>query len=392
MTNTGKQSTIKLAAIDLDGTLLDGREQIPTKTVDHLITLQQNGLRIVLCSGRSPFEMEVYARQLQMDVYDGYLIYTNGSGIEGCQSDLSLRFPSLRASQIHTLLRIGRTFHLLIYAPQEGCYFLEGGPRMKRLFAFGRQRCPHPTHPLTKLFSLVIIVEDLERALSQQTNKLCFRGSPPADPPDGRLSGQPAAGSCSASFISPAAASRSIRNTSTKAKRSLSSVSGCTFRQSRSSSSATVPTITRCLNAFPTVLPWAMPIASPDRRPHTSPLPTMKKACGSICSPSVCKKQSCIRSSSSAGLFFCFFISDLGQPFHRWKVFRRSGCAGLRIWQCQVDLLLSQRDQRIAGFVKLSVQVQAYALAAGPDAHRLRPSVTDKFLIGQMGPFFVFSR
>ena len=32
MTNTGKQSTIKLAAIDLDGTLLDGREQIPTKT------------------------------------------------------------------------------------------------------------------------------------------------------------------------------------------------------------------------------------------------------------------------------------------------------------------------------------------------------------------------
>ena len=93
MTNTGKQPTIKLAAIDLDGTLLDGREQIPTKTVDHLITLQQNGLRIVLCSGRSPFEMEVYARQLQMDVYDGYLIYTNGSGIEGCQSDLSLRFP-----------------------------------------------------------------------------------------------------------------------------------------------------------------------------------------------------------------------------------------------------------------------------------------------------------
>ena len=121
MTNTGKQPTIKLAAIDLDGTLLDGREQIPTKTVDHLITLQQNGLRIVLCSGRSPFEMEVYARQLQMDVYDGYLIYTNGSGIEGCQSDLSLRFPSLSASQIHTLLRIGRTFHLLIYAPQEGC-------------------------------------------------------------------------------------------------------------------------------------------------------------------------------------------------------------------------------------------------------------------------------
>ena len=48
MTNTGKQPTIKLAAIDLDGTLLDGREQIPTKTVDHLITLQQNGLRIVL--------------------------------------------------------------------------------------------------------------------------------------------------------------------------------------------------------------------------------------------------------------------------------------------------------------------------------------------------------
>lgn len=93
MTNTGKQPTIKLAAIDLDGTLLDGREQIPTKTVDHLITLQQNGLRIVLCSGRSPFEMEVYARQLQMDVYDGYLIYTNGSGMGKSASILQKSCP-----------------------------------------------------------------------------------------------------------------------------------------------------------------------------------------------------------------------------------------------------------------------------------------------------------
>lgn len=178
MTNNQTQPTIKLVAIDLDGTLLNTNEQIPQNSIDHLIHLQQTGVRIVLCSGRSPFEMAAYARQLQLDVYDGYLIYTNGSGIQSCQRNTVMQFPALSKRQVHTLLRIGRTFHLWIYAPQDSHYLLEGGHSMRALFTFGKRQFPQPTHPLTKLFSIVTIVDDLATALHRPADKLCFRGSP----------------------------------------------------------------------------------------------------------------------------------------------------------------------------------------------------------------------
>ena len=39
--------------MDLDGTLLDQKENIPVKSIEYLLHLQKKGIRIALCSGRS---------------------------------------------------------------------------------------------------------------------------------------------------------------------------------------------------------------------------------------------------------------------------------------------------------------------------------------------------
>ena len=72
---------IKLIAMDLDGTLLDQKENIPVKSIEYLLHLQKKGIRIALCSGRSLFEMKRYAKELQLSQFNGFLIYTNGAGI-----------------------------------------------------------------------------------------------------------------------------------------------------------------------------------------------------------------------------------------------------------------------------------------------------------------------
>lgn len=43
---------IKLVAIDLDGTLLDGKKQVSQKNKEVLAQAKAQGVKIVLCTGR----------------------------------------------------------------------------------------------------------------------------------------------------------------------------------------------------------------------------------------------------------------------------------------------------------------------------------------------------
>lgn len=73
--------TIKLIAMDMDGTLLRSDNTISPITKKVLIEAQQKGIRLVLASGRSYSKLLNYAKELSMDIYGGYLIEVNGMAI-----------------------------------------------------------------------------------------------------------------------------------------------------------------------------------------------------------------------------------------------------------------------------------------------------------------------
>lgn len=65
----------------MDGTLLNSNGEIDGQTVDKLITLQQNGIKLILASGRSYLRLLPDALKLEMDKYNGMIIDVNGTSI-----------------------------------------------------------------------------------------------------------------------------------------------------------------------------------------------------------------------------------------------------------------------------------------------------------------------
>ena len=71
----------KLLALDVDGTLLNSKNEISQRTLDALIKVQQMGVCIVLVSGRPTYGLLPIAKQLGMGTYGGYILSYNGGQI-----------------------------------------------------------------------------------------------------------------------------------------------------------------------------------------------------------------------------------------------------------------------------------------------------------------------
>ena len=71
----------KLLVLDLDGTLTNSQKKITRKTKDALFKAQENGIKIVLASGRPTYGIVPLADELNLAVSGGYILSYNGGEI-----------------------------------------------------------------------------------------------------------------------------------------------------------------------------------------------------------------------------------------------------------------------------------------------------------------------
>lgn len=72
---------IKLFVSDIDGTLFDHTIGVPKENIEALIKLQENGVKVVLASGRAiPAMMEI-AELIKLKEFNGYIIASNGAEV-----------------------------------------------------------------------------------------------------------------------------------------------------------------------------------------------------------------------------------------------------------------------------------------------------------------------
>ncbi|WP_018658615.1 Cof-type HAD-IIB family hydrolase [Allofustis seminis] len=89
--------TLKLISLDVDGTLLNDDRRITPKTYEILMACQQEGIKIVLCSGR-PFQgLQALADQLQLDHFGGYLAGYNGGRVYDIKNQKTLFSQTISA-------------------------------------------------------------------------------------------------------------------------------------------------------------------------------------------------------------------------------------------------------------------------------------------------------
>ncbi|WP_071146199.1 Cof-type HAD-IIB family hydrolase [Bacteroides ihuae] len=76
----------KLLVLDVDGTLLNNKKEISTRTLATLLKVQQMGVRIVLASGRPTFGLMPLAKKLELDKCGGFILSYNGGQIINVQT------------------------------------------------------------------------------------------------------------------------------------------------------------------------------------------------------------------------------------------------------------------------------------------------------------------
>lgn len=112
----GGYTMIKLIAMDMDGTLLNSENKILPETKEMLINVQQQGIRLVLASGRSYCKLMEYAEELQMHQYGGFLLEINGLALYDLQNDKRTVRAQMNIDQVKELFHYFRQWDVEIMA------------------------------------------------------------------------------------------------------------------------------------------------------------------------------------------------------------------------------------------------------------------------------------
>ena len=85
----------ELIAVDLDGTLVRSDQSISQRTLDALIRVQQQGVKVAVASGRPTFGTAHAADALRLDEFGGYVMSYNGGEIYDWRTKTRLHAQTL---------------------------------------------------------------------------------------------------------------------------------------------------------------------------------------------------------------------------------------------------------------------------------------------------------
>jgi len=110
-----------MLVLDMDDTLLTDDHRISDLNKKVLLEAQAKGVYVVLASGRPTSAMTAYAKELEMDLNDSYIISFNGAIISQAKDDLVLFEQKLTVEQIHDLYdySVKMNTHIITYLDDE---------------------------------------------------------------------------------------------------------------------------------------------------------------------------------------------------------------------------------------------------------------------------------
>ena len=71
----------EVLVLDIDGTLTNSKKEITEKTLEAVISAQNEGIKVVIASGRPTAGIKAIAKKLKLDEYGGYILSYNGAKI-----------------------------------------------------------------------------------------------------------------------------------------------------------------------------------------------------------------------------------------------------------------------------------------------------------------------
>lgn len=105
----------------MDDTLLTDDHRISDLNKKVLLEAQAKGVYVVLASGRPTSAMTAYAKELELDLNDSYMLSFNGAIVSRVKDDLVLFEQKLTVDQVHELYdySVKRKTHIITYLDDE---------------------------------------------------------------------------------------------------------------------------------------------------------------------------------------------------------------------------------------------------------------------------------
>lgn len=156
---------IRLLATDLDGTLLTSSKEITLHTEQTLIQAQQQGLKIILASGRPLCSIIPFAEQLQLKQFGGYIIAYNGSLVWDCTTECAITESTIPHHIIPKLAKgLDCSFH--IHGYRGDSILVQGTPDEWSRYIARANKMP------------LIEVDDLSTNITEAQHKCLITGTP----------------------------------------------------------------------------------------------------------------------------------------------------------------------------------------------------------------------
>jgi Cof subfamily protein (haloacid dehalogenase superfamily) len=111
----------KMLVLDMDDTLLTDDHKISQINKEMLLKAQEKGVYVVLASGRPTSAMTSFAKELELDLNNSYMISFNGAVISTVKDDEILFEQALSKEQIHELYdySVKNKTHIITYLNNE---------------------------------------------------------------------------------------------------------------------------------------------------------------------------------------------------------------------------------------------------------------------------------
>ena len=103
---------IKLVAIDLDGTLLNGKHGISDENKEAIKQAKEQGVKVVLCTGRPLLGMIAYLEELNLREAGDYGITYNGGLVQRTDTGEVLSKTTLTKSETEEIFKLSKQINL----------------------------------------------------------------------------------------------------------------------------------------------------------------------------------------------------------------------------------------------------------------------------------------
>lgn len=110
---------MKAIVLDIDGTLLRSDKKVSPKTKESLLKAQQQGIKVILASGRPTTGMLDLAQELELATYGGLLVSYNGSKVIDCSTNQVLFNQALTVTEGKTVLDHLKQFNVTVMIDKE---------------------------------------------------------------------------------------------------------------------------------------------------------------------------------------------------------------------------------------------------------------------------------